>query len=190
MLTSSEPLVFGSPSSLEPFTSKCCVTIGVTSSLGFSLFWSFLIKLCWSLEDIVGLSGALGGLCLLQDALLQPSLRSYGTLSSSGKPKSSAVGNFLRNTSMELEESVLKARQLWGLLQCAWMHIPSNHQRAWQAESWQQATQHDWTEGVPSRSQRWFSPPDLRPTPNCVFTCWHLLSLASKNKEWKYFKIK
>lgn len=38
MLTSSEPLVFRSPSSLESFTSECCVTIGITSSLGLSLF--------------------------------------------------------------------------------------------------------------------------------------------------------
>lgn len=38
MLTSSEPLVFRSPSSLESFTSERCVTIGITSSLGLSLF--------------------------------------------------------------------------------------------------------------------------------------------------------
>lgn len=190
MLTSSEPLVFRSPSSLESFTSECCVTIGVTFPMGLSLFWSFLINLCWSLEDTVSLTGARGRLSLLWDALLQPSPRIWGASSSGGKPKSFAAWNFLKNTSMELEESVLKVRQLRGLLQFAWMHIPSNHQRAWQAESWQQAAQHDWREGVPSINRRWFSPPDLRPTPNCVFTCSHLLSLASKNKEWKYLKMK
>lgn len=189
MLTSAEPLVVRPPNSLESFTLECCVTIGVTTSLGLPLFWSFLIKLCWSLEDTAGLSAALGGLCL-QDAQFQPSPRRCGTSSSGRKPKSSAVWNFFKNTSMELEECVLKARQLWGLLQSAWMHIPSSHQKTWQAESWQQAAQHDWREGVPSRSQRWFSPPDLRPTPNCVFPCWHLLSLASKNKEWKHFQMK
>lgn len=155
MLTSAEPLVFRSPSALESFISECLVTTEVTiSSLGLSLFQSFLIKLCCSLEDTVSLSGALGGLCLLQDALLQPSPRICGTSASGGKPKSSVVWNFFKNTSMDLEESVLKAQQLWGLLQSARMHIPSNHQKAWQAESWQQAAQHDWREGVPSRSRR------------------------------------
>ena len=185
MLTSAEPVLFRSPSS---FVLEGCVT-AATSSLGFSLFRSFLIKLHWSL-DKVGLNGVLGGLCLLQDALLQPSPQICGTSSSGRKSKSSSIWNFLKNTSIELEESVLKAWQLWGLLQSAWMHIPSNHQKAWQAESWQQAAQHDWREGVPSRSWRWFSPLDLRPKPNCVFTRWHLLSLASKNKEWKHFKMK
>lgn len=155
LLTSVEPLVFLSSSSLESFISECCVTNGVTtSSLGLLLFRSFLIKLCWSLEDTAGLSVALCGFCLLQDALLQSSPRICGTPSSCGKPKSSSVWGFFKNTSMELEESVLKARQLWGLLQSACMHIPSNHQKAWQAESWQQAAQHDWREGVPSRSWR------------------------------------
>ena len=186
MLTSAELVVFRSPRS---FILEGCVTVA-TSSLGLSLFRSFLMKLCWSLEDKVGLSGALGGLCLLQDTLLQPNPRICGTSSSGRKSKSCEIWNFFKNTSIELEESVLKVWQLWGLLQSAWMHIPSNHQKAWQAESWQQAAQHVWREGVPSRSQRWFSPPDLRPTPNCVFACWHLLSLASKNKEWKHLKMK
>lgn len=184
MLTSAEPLVVRTPTSLDSFTLECCVTTDGTISLGLSLFWSFLIKRCWSLED-TGLSGARGGLCLLQ-----PSPRKRATSSSGRKPKSPAVRNFFKNTSMELEESVLKGWQLWGLLQLAWIHIPSSHQRAWQAESRQQAAQHDWREGVPLRSQRWLSPPDLRPTPNCVFPCWHLLSFASKNKEWKHFKMK
>ena len=182
-------MVFRSPGSLEAFTLEGCVT-AATSSLGLSLLQSFLIKLCWSLEDTVGLSGALGRLCLLWDALLQSSPRICGTSSSSRISKSSAIWNFFKNTNMDLEESVLKAWQLWGLLQSAWRHIPSNHQKAWQAESWQQAAQQDWKDGVSSRSRRWFFPLDLRPTPNCVFACWHLLSLASKNKEWKHLKMK
>lgn len=185
MLTSAEPLAVRTPSSLESFSLGCCATIGGRTSLELSLLWSFLIKLCWSLENTADLNGALGGLCFLQET----SSRICGISSSDRKPKSSAAWNFFKNTSMELEESVLKGWQLWGLLQSAWMHIPSSHQRAWQAESWQQAVQHDWREGVPLRSQRWFSLPVLRPTPNWVLPWWHLLSTASKNKEWKHFRV-